>query len=113
VPRLFCPIVQVVLVPHRLGADIKTSERCEMINRLVTKFKEVMDLHQERQRLHLVLMAHPDVTVEQLVEANKLCVITDTQMKEEVTDLRKKYTSPMFPWNKPEFDKYDMKTTVD
>jgi len=29
-PRLFCPIVQVVLVPHRLGADIKTSERYEM-----------------------------------------------------------------------------------
>ena len=80
-----------------------------MITRLVAKFKEVMDLHQERQRTLLVLMAHPDVTAEQLAQANNSCVTTDNLLREGVTELRKKYTSPIFPWNKPELDKYDMK----
>ena len=70
-----------------------------------------MDKRQEADRELLVLMAHPDVTAEQLVEANKACVASTTAIKEAVTKLREKHpiASGVFslPWNRPELDKYD------
>ena len=79
---------------------------------IVSKFKEIMDKRREADRKLLVLMAHPDVTAEQLVEANKVCVAVDTKLKETVTALREKHPIGgvfVLPWNRPEFDKYDMK----
>lgn len=81
-----------------------------MLRDTAVKFKAIMDKRQEADRELLVLMAHPDVTAEQLVEANKSCVATATALKEAVTKLREKYpTGGIFtlPWNKPELDKYD------
>ena len=43
-----------------------------MLVEVITKFREVMDLKREADRKLLVLMAHPDVTAEQLVRANNV-----------------------------------------
>ena len=81
-----------------------------MLRDIAVKFKAIMDKRQEADRELLVLMAHPDVTAEQLVEANKACVASTTAIKEAVTKLREKYPAggifPL-PWNRPELDKYD------
>lgn len=78
-----------------------------MLVEVITKFREIMELKREADRKLLVLMAHPDVTAEQLVEANKVCVAVDTKLKEAVTALREKYPiTPCWWWNKPELDKY-------
>ena len=77
---------------------------------MLREFKAIMDKRQEADRELLVLMAHPDVTAEQLVEANKVCVAMDTKLKETVTALREKHPIGgifTLPWNKPELDKYD------
>ena len=81
-----------------------------MLVEAVNKFNGIMGKRREADRKLLVLMAHPDVTAEQLVEANKACVASTTAIKEAVTKLREKYpTGGIFtlPWNKPELDKYD------
>jgi hypothetical protein len=83
-----------------------------MLVEAVTKFNGIMGKRREADRKLLVLMAHPDVTAEQLAEANKVCVAVDTKIKETVTALRKKYPAGgvfVLPWHKPEFDKYDMR----
>ena len=77
---------------------------------MLREFKAIMDKRQEADRELLVLMAHPNVTAEQLVEANKVCVAMDTKLKETVTALREKHPIGgvfVLPWNKPELDKYD------
>jgi len=82
-----------------------------MLVDVIPKFKEIMDLKREADRKLLVLMAHPDVTAEQLVRANKSCLAMDTALKEGVTKLREKHPANKsivtLPWNRPEFDKYD------
>jgi hypothetical protein len=82
-----------------------------MLVEVITKFREIMDLKREADRKLLVLMAHPDVTAEQLVRANKSCLAMDTALKEGVTKLREKYPANKsivtLPWNKPECDIYD------
>ena len=81
-----------------------------MLVEVITKFKAIMNKRQEADRKLLVLMAHPDVTAEQLVEANKACVATTIALTNAVTALRERY--PMhksvvtLPWNRPELDKY-------
>jgi hypothetical protein len=84
-----------------------------MLVDVIPKFKEIMDLKREADRKLLVLMAHPDVTAEQLVRANKSCLAMDTKLTEGVTKLRGKYPAHKsivsLPWNKPEFDKYERK----
>jgi len=86
-----------------------------MLVDVVVKFKAIMELHQEAERKVVVLMAHPDVTAEQLVQANKSCVATANAMTEAVTKLRTKYPAHKsvvsLPWNKPELDKYDERLT--
>jgi hypothetical protein len=78
---------------------------------IAVKFKAIMTKRREADRELLVLMAHPDVTAEQLVEANKACVASTTALKEAVTALRGKYPANnsivTLPWNSPELDKYD------
>jgi hypothetical protein len=82
-----------------------------MLVEVITKFNGIMGKRREADRKLLVLMTLPDVTAEQLVEANKACVASITAIKEAVTALRERY--PMhksvmtLPWNKPELDKYD------
>ena len=82
-----------------------------MLRDTAVKFKAIMGKRQEADRELLVLMAHPDVTAEQLVEANKACVASTTALKEAVTKLREKYPTHnsmlVLPWNRPELDKYD------
>ena len=77
---------------------------------VVMKFKAIMNKRQEADRELLVLMAHPNVTAEQLVQANKACVASVTALKEAVTALREKYPANKsivtLPWNSPELDKY-------
>jgi hypothetical protein len=83
-----------------------------ILSDIVIKFKAVMGKRHEADRRLLTLMAHPDVTAEQLAEANKVCVAVDTKLKETVTALREKHPAGgvfVLPWNKPEFDKYDMR----
>jgi hypothetical protein len=81
-----------------------------MLVEAVNKFNGIMGKRREADRKLLVLMAHPDVTAEQLVEANKACVATTIALTNAVTALRERY--PMhksvvtLPWNKPELDKY-------
>jgi hypothetical protein len=81
-----------------------------MLVDVVVKFKAIMHKRQEADRKLLVLMAHPDVTAEQLVQANKACVASVTALKEAVTALREKYPANQsvltLPWNRPELDKY-------
>lgn len=82
---------------------------------VITRFKGIMDKRQEADRKLLVLMAHPDVTAEQLVEANRACVASTTAIKEAVTALREKYPANKsvvtLPWSIPELDKYDERLT--
>ena len=82
-----------------------------MLVDVITKFREIMELKREADRKLLVLMAHPDVTAEHLVRANKSCMAMDTALREGVTKLREKYPANksivILPWNKPELDKYD------
>ena len=84
-----------------------------MLVDVVMKFKAVMDKRQEADRKLLVLMAHPDVTAEQLVEVNKACVTSTIAITEAVTKLREKYPANqsvlILPWNRPECDKYERK----
>ena len=83
-----------------------------ILSEIVIKFKAVMDKRHDADRRLLTLMSHPDVTAEQLAQANKACVAVDTKIKETVTKLRKKYPAGgvfVLPWHKPEFDKYDMR----
>lgn len=86
-----------------------------MLVDVITKFREIMDLKREADRKLLVLMAHPDVTAEQLVRANKSCLAMDTALKEGVTKLREKYPANksivILPWSRPELDKYDERLT--
>ena len=86
-----------------------------MLVDVITKFREIMELKREADRKLLVLMAHPDVTAEQLVEANKACVASITAIKEAVTALREKYPANksivILPWSRPELDKYDERLT--
>ena len=86
-----------------------------MLVEVITKFREVMGKRREADRKLLVLMAHPDVTAEQLVEANKACVASITAIKEAVTALREKYPANksivILPWSRPELDKYDERLT--
>jgi len=81
-----------------------------MLVEVIPKFREIMDLKREADRKLLVLMAHPDVTAEQLVRANKSCLAMDTALKVGVTKLRGKYPANKsivtLPWNSPELDKY-------
>ncbi len=82
-----------------------------MLVDVVVKFKAIMNKRQEADRKLLVLMAHPDVTAEQLVEANKACVASTIAITKAVTELREKHPAHKsivsLPWNRPEFDKYD------
>ena len=86
-----------------------------MLVDVVVKFKAIMDKRQEADRKLLVLMAHPDVTAEQLVQANKACVASTIAMTEAVTKLREKYPAHKsvvsLPWHRPELDKYDERLT--
>lgn len=81
-----------------------------MLVEAVNKFNGIMGKRREADRKLLVLMAHPDVTAEQLVEANKACVASTTALREAVTALRERYpmhkSIVILPWNKPELDKY-------
>lgn len=82
---------------------------------VITKFNGIMDLHREAERKVVVLMAHPDVTAEQLVQANKSCVATANALTGAVTKLREKYPANKsvvtLPWSIPELDKYDERLT--
>lgn len=86
-----------------------------MLVDVAVKFKATMNKRQEADRKLLVLMAHPDVTAEQLVEANKACVASTIAITKAVTELREKYPAHKsivsLPWNKPELDKYDERLT--
>ena len=86
-----------------------------MLVEAVNKFNGIMGKRREADRKLLVLMAHPDVTAEQLVEANKACVATTIAIKEAVTALREKYPANksivILPWSRPELDKYDERLT--
>ena len=86
-----------------------------MLVEAVNKFNGIMGKRREADRKLLVLMAHPDVTAEQLVEANKACVASTTAIKEAVTALREKYPANksivILPWSRPELDKYDGRLT--
>ena len=81
-----------------------------MLVEVITRFKAIMDKRREADRKLLVLMSLPDVTPEQLVEANKACVASITALKEAVTALRERYPAQKsvltLPWNRPELDKY-------
>lgn len=84
-----------------------------LVVEVITRFKAIMNKRQEADRKLLVLMAHPDVTAKQLVEANKACVASTIAITKAVTELREKYPANQsvltLPWNKPEFDKYERK----
>ena len=86
-----------------------------MLVEVITRFKAIMNKRQEADRKLLVLMAHPDATAEQLVEANKACVASTTAIKEAVTALREKYPANksivILPWSRPELDKYEGRLT--
>jgi hypothetical protein len=81
-----------------------------MLVEVITRFKAIMNKRQEADRKLLVLMSLPDVTAEQLVEANKACVATTIALTNAVTKLREKYPAQKsvmtLPWNRPELDKY-------
>ena len=86
-----------------------------MLVEVITKFNGIINLHREAERKVVVLMAHPDVTAEQLVQANKSCVATANALTGAVTKLREKYPANKFvvalPWSRPELDKYDERLT--
>lgn len=76
----------------------------------IFKFRELKKAKAEADRKLMELMCHPDVEVEQLVEANKIAVRVEQGLQETVTALRKRWkatdTIVVTPWNAPEFDKY-------